>query len=93
MSKAISATVPTPTKAEEVINRLQAAGFANTEISVLFAESANANITLEKHTKALKEGHVLLSVHTDDEERMKKAREIFKESGAENIAETEDLAA
>lgn len=52
MSKVISCTVPNARKAEDVISRLQAAGFPNSDISVLFAERNDNNITLEKHTKA-----------------------------------------
>jgi hypothetical protein len=52
MDKVISCTVPNPTRAEEVVGRLQAAGFTSTEISVLFTDNRNPPLTLEKHTKA-----------------------------------------
>ena len=52
MSKIISCTVPSATKAEEVVGRLQAAGFSNSSISVLFAQGSASQIALEKHTKA-----------------------------------------
>lgn len=170
MSKAISCTVLNSTRAEDLIRRLQTAGFSNSEISVLFAQDGKSHVKLEQHTKApegaatgggtggviggvlgllagigslaipgvgpliaagpimaalsglaagavaggligglvglgipeveakryeskLKEGHVLVSVHAIDEERCKRAREIFKESDAEDITEVEDLAA
>jgi len=170
MSKIISCTVPTSAKAEEVVSRLQSAGFANSEISVLFAQGSTSHLELEKHTKApegavaggatvgviggvlgwlvgigslaipglgpfiaagpimaalggvaagtvaggligslvglgipemeakhyesrLKEGHALISVHTGDEEEIKKAKDIFKDCGGEEISESRDLAA
>lgn len=170
MSKVISCTVPNSTKAEEVISKLQAANFANSEISVLFAENKDGKIILEKNTKApegaaagggtgavigsvlgwlvgigslaipgvgpfiaagpimaalgggavggvlggvlgslvglgipeveakqyeskLKAGHTLISVHTETDERIKQARAIFKECGADDVSETTALAA
>jgi uncharacterized membrane protein len=170
MSKTISCTVPNSTKAEEVISRLQSANFANSEISVLFAENKDGKVILEKNTKApegaatgggtgaviggvlgwligigslaipgvgpfiaagpimaalsggavggvvggilgslvglgipeveakqyeskIKAGHTLISVHTESEDKIKRAREIFKEAGAEHVSETTALAA
>lgn len=52
MSKVISCTVPTATKAEEAIGRLQSAGFTNNSISVLLAQGVSSHLEIEKHTKA-----------------------------------------
>lgn len=170
MDKIISCTVPNPTRAEELVGRLQSAGFKDAEISVLFTDTRTPALKLESHTKApegaaaggstggiiggilgllagigtlaipgvgpfiaagpimaalsgaaagaavggligtlvglglpeieakryeskLKEGHVLVSVHTEDETRRAKARDIFKRSNAEDISETHELAA
>jgi hypothetical protein len=170
MSKIISCTVTTATKAEEVVGRLQSAGFPNSSISVLFAHGASDHLELEKHTKApegavaggaavgilggvlgwlvgigslaipgvgpfiaagpimaalsgvaagtvaggligslvglgipemeakhyesrLKEGHALISVHVDDDTEVKRARDVFKDCGGEEISESRDIAA
>jgi len=170
MSKIISCIVSNETKAEDVVSRLQTAGFSTTEISVLFAQMAGSHLTIEKNTKApegaaaggaamgvvggvlgllagigslaipavgpfiaagpimaalsgiaagavtggvigafvglgipeleakqyenkLKAGNVLVSVHTESPDRRKRAGEVFKECGGEDISETRELAA
>ncbi|QQR80167.1 MAG: hypothetical protein IPJ69_12725 [Deltaproteobacteria bacterium] len=41
----------------------------------------------------LKQGHTLISVHTQNEEQVKTARDIFKECSAHDISEVKPLAA
>jgi hypothetical protein len=47
----------------------------------------------KQYEKKLKEGQVLISIHADNADEVKRAKEILKESGADTIAESADLAA
>jgi hypothetical protein len=40
----------------------------------------------KRYEKQLREGRILISVHTDDSDEIKRAKEIFKNAGAEDIA-------
>jgi len=52
MNKAITCTVPSVNKAEEVLNRLQLEGFSSSDISLLFAQNDKNKVVIEKHSKA-----------------------------------------
>jgi hypothetical protein len=39
----------------------------------------------------MKEGHVLISVHTDNSTERSRAKEILKQAGAEDIADTAEV--
>jgi len=50
-------------------------------------------IEAKKYENKLKEGYVLISVHSDNAEQQKRAKEIFQQHGGEDISEIEDVAA
>jgi hypothetical protein len=43
-------------------------------------------IRSKAHEGKVREGNILISVHTDDREEVKRAKEIFERSGATDIA-------
>jgi hypothetical protein len=168
MSKAVFCIAKNQTQAERIVNDLQAAGFSNNDISVLFPDKQGTrDFAHEQHTKApegaatgagtgvavggvlgwlagigslaipglgpfiaagpimaalggagvgaavggltgaligmgipeyeakqyegkIKEGNILISVHTEDSEERKRAKEIFEHAGADDISYTEE---
>ena len=50
-------------------------------------------VKAKHYENRLKEGFILVSVHTDDPERLHRARLIFEEADAADIANSEELAA
>lgn len=49
-------------------------------------------IEAKKYENKIKEGYVLIAVHTDNPEQQKKAKEILQRQGAEEISEIEEAA-
>jgi uncharacterized membrane protein len=47
----------------------------------------------KRYEGKIKSGNVLISVHTEDSEEVKRAKEIFKQLGAEDISSTSESAA
>src|SRR5882672_9828263 len=58
MKKAVMCIVQTRTKAEEVVGRLQSAGFMNNDISVLFPNKASTQDFAHKRNTKAPEGAV-----------------------------------
>ncbi len=48
-------------------------------------------IEAKNYERKLKEGDVLVAVHADTSDRIRKAREIFKTAGVQDVSETEDV--
>ena len=44
----------------------------------------------KRYEGKIKEGNILISVHTEDRTERSRAKEIFEEAGAEDIADTEE---
>ena len=47
----------------------------------------------KRYGEKIKENHVLISVHTDNRTERSRARQIFEQAGAEDIAETAETRA
>jgi uncharacterized membrane protein len=44
----------------------------------------------KRYEGKVRSGNVLISVHTDDSDEMKRAKEIFEQAGAEDISSTSE---
>ncbi len=125
---AVFGIYPNRTSVETAVDALKAAGFRNSDISVLFPEnSGTKDFAHEKSTKApegattgaggaiggltgalvgmgipeyeakryegrVKDGGILLSVHSDDSQWTKRAKEIFEHTGAKDVSSTGEAA-
>ena len=96
MKHSTLALVNSEEQAHAAIQRLTSSGFSQGDISVLSGALIGLGVPeheAKRYQGAVKEGGILISVHTDSNDRAKDAKRILGESGAHDISTTDETRA
>jgi hypothetical protein len=100
--KSVSCIATSQGQADQIVDHLKAESFSDTEISVGAAVGASAGgltsrgvpqVKAEFYEGKIKACNILISVRTDDVGDIARAKDMFKQAGAQNICTADEVSA
>ena len=96
MKRSTLALVDSEEQAHAALQRLTSSGFSQDDISVMSGALIGLGFSehgAKRYQGAVKEGGILIYVHTDSSDRATDAKRIFEETGAHDISITDETRA